>query len=435
MEAGSVADVYVIGAELVKIPADCLSSTLRVICSHLNLEKPEDFEEPDKSDGMSSAEASRIRKTRMLAFFSMQVVRSLRHAIHLDSSLRSILAPKALQILKSVQLFYDYFFVKEKGKRSYFGREAMVITLAGTLVVLAGGVDFETKVLPDGEAFELCVRLWLEELEEARTTRDTARRYLMASDLLLRCLQAAHDQDKLADAHARLLKIAGMPAADVAALSLRNLRTLFKVQTNDLHDVRICTSIVYLLMFQGEGKESIMRTDIVEKDGVQILTKLAVLMTSSAHLGPAPLNVLVTDTVDSCFKSLFLALHSKHSVMSALRMIQFGVLEAMVNCSGMLKDLPLTLRETIKLFAKTLLPKFLVYRSVLTHAIKSLKKLTIENKLDEVTSSDLKDEWTFFTNVVFERASYLAGYNFDLAKVAGQGTCTNVRFFELSYDL
>ncbi|KAG2009621.1 hypothetical protein CC2G_012530 [Coprinopsis cinerea AmutBmut pab1-1] len=223
------------------------------------------------------------------------------------------------------------------------------------------------------------------------------------------------------DTHDRIVRTASNKAQSVAKLALLRLRNSIKDHSR-MHESR---TVIYmdLIIHLCRPAKHPLRHAFLHGGMITLATNIAVtvsrLLNSGGHPG------LIAVMVDA-FCILANCLESTDGFTWVLQSIKAGLLGAWVDCSPFFARLDSEDREMVTAIFSKIVPKYLVYRSVIQAVDNSMQSL----KLDEephrgrVSRSIVSDVWFAFHKLALER---MLVSSFAKAMKGKDATCDNVQ--------
>lgn len=228
---------------------------------------------------------------------------------------------------------------------------------------------------------------------------------------------------------ARVLELAG-DARRVARYATTRLRVAFKymdkhTELQIIHDLDVACTLCF---------NDAMRSEILGLNGEPVVTKIALKVSEMVKdLAVVQRNeelMNVGCVIYVCFRFLNMTMDSEGGYVWICQALKAGLLQIIVNVCPRLTTLNLPMDPSLTTFIKhtlgDLLPRFLMFKSVINAVILATKQL----KLDEITEHVYSDKelptfWDFYGRVVLDRLVTKLVFNHFSSGVYGS-FCDNV---------
>lgn len=261
--------------------------------------------------------------------------------------------------------------------------------LAGVLYSISRDVIVRNTIIRTPGSVELAAQLWL--LEDA---------ILVPSSLEVPVGTAALDSLlRVADSQTldRTLKAAGGKADQLAKLALIRLFT-----EGQKSQISGCKAAVYadLLSQFSRSPEHQLRHAILGAGAISTVTKTLVAVSSQIQSSGNP---ELLDAIIALFGYLSNCLESTDGFTWITQSVQTGLLMAFVECSIYFSRLDAKDREMIISIVKNVLPRYLVYRSVIRAVGLALDGVYKSPGIGRVSSGEVSHVWNNFVQLAKER--------------------------------
>lgn len=225
----------------------------------------------------------------------------------------------------------------------------------------------------------------------------------------------------------RVVGAAGGGADNVAQLMLSRLRT--SINGTLAYDA---PTVVYLDLIGHLSRkpEHALRHAFLSSNTIALCTKIAVTVSTMLNRGGGP--PILLDVMVAAFGYLTNCLESTDGFTWVSQSIQAGLLTAFVDCSPHYSKLDPDDCDMVLTIVRDILPKYLVYRSVIQAVDGTIRKLDHESHRQLVEKSIAWDIWMKFHKLALER------YMVTLQATAMKGkaaTCDNVHVSLSPYPL
>ncbi|KAH8111470.1 hypothetical protein DFH11DRAFT_1793409 [Phellopilus nigrolimitatus] len=324
-------------------------------------------------------------------------------ALGVDPTLSGILTSNWPNLHAWIQYFYmervSGEFPKVDGETRQT-KELVLFTLCDALMTVSCDELFFSKIIFANGVLKLVANLWLKENPKANFSDIFRSR---ASAVFSACLASADLQNKLALAHEIILKEADGDTEKVVTQALHRLRTVTKINSKIINSLFSCMNVLRYLY--GNAK-SPFRTPILEKDGVTIITRVFVSLSSVVgSIGLIEEHEVIAMENCLCFVSYYML--ARQSPSWTAKTVQSGLLEAIAK--SCLMNYSSRGIEVITTILRSLLPLHLAYRSILGAVIRSMKSIESDASLvAKIRSSPFVKDWDYFLDRLFERAAFKA---------------------------
>ncbi|KAI0049148.1 hypothetical protein FA95DRAFT_1538803 [Auriscalpium vulgare] len=358
---GSIWEIKVIANSIQAMPQLQTPEVIEMLCSHLDASKAPD---PRVSAAARSPAAER-------AFSSLLGLGNFGRL--LTPYATSLLAP----IKKSWPGIFKWmvFFHEVYSNPNAQGPKNAMEIIAYALYSITHEDAFQDRVTNTPGAIALAASLWMK--EDARSETPLLP-IPVASSMLHHILFCATDANL-----DEFVKSAGGKTSTIADLCLSRLRsTIAKPLVSGLQ-VR---SYVDVMVALSRGRKHALRRAILHKGGIGVVTK-ALLKLSVLSLSDED----VRDAVIACFGFISNLIESGDGIHWVRQAVQEGLLLAFVNISPSFKSLDTEARSFTLALVSNVLPRYLVYRSVIMAVSAAMEKVdTPENRV-KIERSPVKD--------------------------------------------
>lgn len=295
--------------------------------------------------------------------------------------------------------------------RSDERRKASVDVLPACWYSICSNNDLvRSVILASPSTVEIAAKLWLEEEDP----NASARVKVPPGTSVLCALLKRADFDTLQ----RVLKVAGGKSNVVAKIMVTRLRSALKrPEVNPLH------LLMYLDLLNALSRSPThpFRNALLSANSVWLTTSALVKIASMVQENQDP---VLLDAAVSSFGYLFNCLESADGFTWVSQAIGAGLLQAFCDISPYLSQLhPEDLDMTLEIF-KNILPRYLVYRSVIEAVDTAMVKTDKSPHRERIMGSIGQDVWTSFRSLAEERALVLM--QSDVMKKTHL-TCDNVK--------
>lgn len=261
--------------------------------------------------------------------------------------------------------------------------------LSGVLYSISKDDDVRKTIVDTPGSVELATRLWLFQDAVPIPSSVDIPVGTAALDSILRVA----DRPTLD----KVLKTAGGKPDQVAQLALTRLRTEgHKIQ---IEGFRTAVYTDILCQFSRPARHP-LRHAILIAGGIPTVTKILVTVSSQINSTGNP---MLLDAVVALFGYLRNCLESTDGFTWVSQSVQAGLLTAFVGCSPHVSNLDREDREMILSIFKDVLPRYLVYRSVIRTISTALRTIFKTVSVGQVSNSVAKDVWKRFTDLAEER--------------------------------
>lgn len=249
--------------------------------------------------------------------------------------------------------------------------------------------DDVRKIIVDTPGtLEMATELWL--LEDAILVPSSAE--IPVCTAALECLLRMAKPST----HDRTLRALGCKPDKVAKLALIRLLTEGHKQRINGYKAAIYVDIINQLSRHSNHP---LRNALLIANSIGTVTKTLVLLSTQIN---ATGNAMLLDPIVASFGYLRNCLESTDGFTWVSQSIQAGLLTAFVECSPYFLKANLKDRTMIVSIVKDVLPRYLVYRSVIQTVVAALAGVPASSK-DKVLKSIGTDAWINFVTLVEER--------------------------------
>jgi len=194
----------------------------------------------------------------------------------------------------------------------------------------------------------------------------------------------------------RALKAAGGKPDQVGKLALTRLHAESRKSSIDGHRTAIYSDIVNSL----SRPNHLLRNALLIANSISTVTKALVFVSTQLN---ATGNPMLLNAMVSLFGNLRNCLESTDGFTWISQSVQAGLLTAFVECSPHFSKVNLEDRTMILSIVQDVIPRYLVYRSVIQTVSVALDVVHALPKNDKVLTTIAKDVWQNFVALVKER--------------------------------
>jgi len=217
----------------------------------------------------------------------------------------------------------------------------------------------------------------------------------------------------------RMLYAAGGEADKIAKLAISRLRSAMQENPIQPSKASIHTDLINEI---SRGTHHPLRHALLSANVIQVVTKCAVAVTAQLNLAQ---DSSLVDPMFSCFQYLANCLQSTDGFTWVVQSVQAGLLTAFVDGSPHFYKLPDPgERFMILSIFKDILPRYLVYQSVIEAVHNAMPAVVRDPRLQRIQTSIAKDVWRDFYKLALERLYVKEQGNALKGKAA---TCDNVK--------
>lgn len=288
-------------------------------------------------------------------------------------------------------------------------RQATMDVIGASWYALATNDNTRKAMLSKPATLEVATRIWLEEDDKSSPSKSLPPGTSLLNSLLKTATYDTLDQ---------VLKISGKKADAVAKLALTRLRNAMKSKAPNGGYVTMY--IDFLNMISRSPKHP-FRHALLGANVVWTVTsnlcKIGTILNDTGDLA-------FVDAMVAGFGYLFNCLESTDGFTWVNQALGTGLLQAFCDCSTKFDLIhPEDLQMVMGVF-KDILPRYMVYRSVIDHFVTGMRKAEQEPYRKRITSSIAKDAWHELRMLTDERR--IVGVQADVVKTSHL-TCDNVK--------
>lgn len=264
-------------------------------------------------------------------------------------------------------------------------------------------------------SIELATQLWI--IEDMKPPSTIG---IPAPSAALDCLLSGNETD----VHDRVIKTAGGKAENVVTLSMSRLRTA--LSSPILHEPR-ATIYLDLIGHLSRAPAHPLRLGFLNAGIIVVCTNTAVKVTSMLNNKPV-FHPGLLDLVVASLVYLLNCLESTDGFSWVVQSLNAGLLQAFVDFAPHLSKIDPEDRDMVLDIVKTLLPKYLVYRSVIQAVDGTIRKIQQSPNGKSIDETLAAGVWRKFSGLALERQLIALQAKVFKGKNA---TCDNVKVSRL----